>query len=84
MRLKTRIDESDVIKVVADSNPKRNGSKSRFRFACYRDGMSVAEYRQAVGRERGDYEAGKCTLDLRWDSERHYIRIERNGRPLNP
>ena len=55
-------------------NPKRD--KSRARFDCYRDGMTVAEYGNAVRTKLGAVEARKCGRDLRWDAERGFIRIE--------
>jgi hypothetical protein len=69
---------SDVIRLQISGNPK-NG-KSRLRFACYRDGMTVADYTNEVGQRCGAAEAPKCTPDLKWDSDRHFIRIERNGK----
>lgn len=72
---------SDVIRLLHVENPKRVGSKSRLRFACYHNGMTVAQYIDAVRSKLGSDEAKKCLLDLQWDSDpkRHFIRIERNG-----
>ena len=53
------------IKVLAEENPKREGSASFDRFALYRDGMSVAEYLDAGGRRP----------DLVWDCRYKFIAI---------
>ena len=49
--------DSDVIHLVRRSNPKTGMSAKRF--DCYRDGMTVAEYRAEVARRLGRSEAGK-------------------------
>lgn len=67
---------SDVIRILIHENPKRG--KSRDRFGCYRDRMTVAEYEEAVRRRLGHVEAKKCLRDLAWDINRHFIRIERS------
>ena len=75
---------SDVIRLLRNENPKKLGSKSRLRFACYRDGMTVAQYVDAVRVRLGSDQAKGCLLDLQWDSDpkRSFIRIERGGRPI--
>ena len=76
------IQVTDVIRLLEQVNPKRG--KSRFRFACYRDGMTIGEYEAAVWRQLGDIEAAKCKADIKWDSDqkRGLIRVERSGRPI--
>ena len=64
----------DIIRLLAPNNPKIG--LSRFRFECYRDGMTFAEYEQAVRSKLGDREAKKCRADIRWDLERNLIRLE--------
>jgi hypothetical protein len=64
------------IRKLVNENPKKLGSKSRLRFDCYRDGMTVADYESAVSRSLGETEARKCEADIKWDSERHFIRVE--------
>jgi hypothetical protein len=73
---------SDTIRLLATDNPKRG--KSRLRYDCYRDGMTVGEYKETVRKRLGDLEAKKCKGDLQWDSDpkRNFIRIERNGKPV--
>jgi hypothetical protein len=73
---------SDTIRLLVSDNPKRG--KSRLRFACYHNGMTVAQYIDAVRNRLGNNEAEKCLLDLQWDSDpkRNFIRIERNGTPV--
>jgi hypothetical protein len=75
---------SDAIRLPRDENPKRVGSKSRLRFACYHDGITVAQYIDTVRRRLGNGEAEKCLRDLQWDSDprRNLIRVERNGTPI--
>jgi uracil-DNA glycosylase len=72
---------SNVIRLLTRENPKRG--KSRLRFDCYRDGMTVAEYERAVRQRLGEIEARKCKGDLKWDTDptRRFIRIESNGKP---
>jgi hypothetical protein len=60
--------DAAVIKVLV-SNPKREGSKAHARFALYRTGMTVAEYRAAVG------DATNARADLAWDQKHGFIRI---------
>ncbi len=89
-RARSRMDDaidplpSDVIQLLSQENPKRAGSKSYLRFNCYRDGMTVAQYIDAVRIALGNVEAEKCLRDLQWDSDpkRNFIRIKRNGRPI--
>jgi hypothetical protein len=73
---------SDTIRLLVTDNPKRG--KSRLRYDCYRDGMTVGGYEETVRKRLGDLEAKKCTGDLQWDSDpkRNFIRIERNGKPV--
>lgn len=67
---------SDVIRLLIPGNPKQG--KSRRRFGCYRDGMTVTEYEAEVRKRLGAVEAGKCKIDLKWDSDpkRGFIRLE--------
>lgn len=55
-----------IIRVLAETNPKRRGTSAHDRFAKYRDGMTVAEFLR-VGGTRGD---------LTWDQERSFIRLD--------
>ncbi|MBY0612140.1 MAG: hypothetical protein K2P80_08140 [Beijerinckiaceae bacterium] len=68
----------DVIRVLIDHNPKIG--KSYFRFDCYRDGMTIADYRNAVRDRLGDVEAQKFKRDIRWDSDRNFIRAQSDRR----
>jgi hypothetical protein len=67
--------------LIIHENPKIG--KSRLRFDCYRDGITLADYEKAVRERLGADEARKCKPDLKWDSARHFIRIERNGKNLS-
>lgn len=55
-----------VIRVLVDKNPKKAGSRAHDKFALYRDGMTVSEYR----------EAGGTADEIKWDAERSFIRVE--------
>lgn len=68
--------DQDVIHLLVAANPKKPASASFQRFACYRDGMTIAEYKTKVERRLGAAEAAKCRADLLWDEQRHFIRIE--------
>lgn len=54
-----------VITVIVDKNPKRPGSVSEQRFACYKTGQTVEDYLRAGGRG----------LDVKWDVEHEFIRV---------
>lgn len=52
-----------VIHILAEKNPKREGSMAHARFALYRHGMTVEQY----------LEAGGQLGDLGWDEQRKHI-----------
>lgn len=54
------------IKLLADKNPKREGSKAHSRFALYKKEMTVGEF----------IKAGGTFGDLAWDASRGYIQVE--------
>ncbi len=49
----------------AANNPKRKGSKSAERFALYKTGMTVKKF----------LDAGGTGADLKWDTEKNFIKI---------
>lgn len=53
------------IRLLRKDNPKRPGTKSRDRFALYRDGMSVAEFLKAGGKR----------ADISWDTKHGFIEV---------
>ena len=59
--------DSRKITLLVAGNPKHGKAKARF--ALYRNGMTVAAYRAAVGERQG-------SADIRWDTRKNYIRIE--------
>lgn len=61
---KGRFEGEMTITVLADKNPKREGTKAHQRFALYRSGMKVSEF----------IAAGGGVNDLAWDSEHGFIR----------
>jgi hypothetical protein len=50
------------------SNPKRSYGAAYRRFEQYRDGMTVGEFRQAVGYQ-------KANADLWYDQDHGFIRV---------
>jgi hypothetical protein len=71
------VDRQTIIRVLTTGNPKRKlvrPKPPRERFECYRDGMTVAEYIDAVlwigHREQ------QALDDLGWDQNKGYIRLE--------
>jgi hypothetical protein len=67
-----RMDEDAIILVLADENPKIEGTQAHERFARYRTGMTV---RQAK-------EAGITPEDLRYDREHKYICAASGSDPI--
>ena len=57
---------SAVITVLVDKNPKRPGSVSETRFACYKTGETVEQYLRAGGRG----------LDVKWDVDHGFISVQ--------
>lgn len=62
------VDESAVITVLHDGNPKRAGSKAHAAFATYATGMTVGEYCDAMGKD--------ATPNLVYDTAHGFISIE--------
>ena len=60
-----RIDKNLTITVLAEANPKREGSASFDRFELYQDGMTIAEF----------VEAGGSIADVHNDVAKGYISI---------
>lgn len=54
----------------AENSPKRAGSKAHRVFACYKDGMTVADFKQAVG------DSGEALNNLRYDAGRGYVSVK--------
>ncbi len=55
-----------IIRVLAETNPKKPGSESHTRFQLYEDGITVAAY----------YERGGRPADISWDSDRGFVRVD--------
>ena len=62
----------DIITLVQSANPKKG--KSLHRYAEYRDGMTVAEYAEAL-KAKGLGGKTLANADLRWDVARNFISI---------
>jgi hypothetical protein len=63
-----------VITLLVDKNPKVAGSASAKRFACYRNGMTVAEYGKAI--LAGGWPKAKIASGLRWDLAHGFISVK--------
>lgn len=62
------VDESAVITLLTETNPKREGSKAHAAFSNYRTGMTVGEFADAVGKE--------ATGHLVYDAKHGFISID--------
>lgn len=62
---RSRVKDDAVIKILADKNPKREGTTSHDRFALYRDGMTVKEAK----------DAGVKAADISYDSAKGFISV---------
>ena len=67
-------DSNRVIRMLIDHNPKR--LKSAERFALYRDGMTVYEYRMACRTAQGGDAYQVAESDIDYDVRKGFIRIE--------
>jgi hypothetical protein len=81
MSHKVQPGKADVIRLLVAENPKRG--KSRARFECYADRLTIANYLSTVRDRLGEAEARKYKQDIQWDVSRDFIRIERSGKPLD-
>lgn len=62
------------IVVLVANNPKTPGKLCHRRFELYRPGMTVKEYYRAC--EQIGEEPHRYKLDIEWDLEHHFIRLE--------
>ena len=60
-----RLNQEAKVKILTEANPKREGSKSRERYALYKNGQTVGQF----------LEAGGTTADVRYDVEHDYIQL---------
>jgi prevent-host-death family protein len=68
------VDRRAVIRLVREINPKTVGSRSRKRYALYRDGMTVGDYLAAV---EGAGEQEQAALNaLAWDQNHGFVRVD--------
>lgn len=67
-------DSNRIIRLLIDHNPKK--LKSAVRFAQYRDGMTVYEYRMACRTAQGGDAYRIAESDIDFDVKHGYIRIE--------
>jgi len=61
------------IKIVAEKNPKREGSASHGRFAIYKNGMTVGQYLAAC--ESAKHSTRAARSDIAWDQEHGFIQL---------
>ena len=67
-------DSNRIIRLLINHNPKRGASRERF--ALYRDGMTVYEYKVACRNKFGGNQYAKCESDLQWDTDKGFLRVE--------
>lgn len=70
-------DSNRIIRLLIDYNPKKQ--KSAERFAQYRDGMTVYEYRMACRAIQGGDAYSVAEADIEYDIKKGFIRIEINS-----
>lgn len=75
VELPSHIGKSSVITVVAEGNPRREGTHGGKNFPNYKTGQTVGEYLAIEGAHTGH---------LRWDAERGFISIELIDDPPKP
>jgi len=61
------------IDICAEGNPKRKGTASYKRFALYRAGMTVGEYREAAEKAFPGKGRSRANADLFWDIKKGFI-----------
>ncbi len=76
-RPRTEYQDNYRIEVRVADNPKRKGSKAHARFALYRDGMTVAEFKAACVKHDGKSArpAHRYLADLHWDEKHQFITV---------
>ncbi len=76
----TNFNASDVITLIATSNPKLpqvagRTCKAAQRFMLYRNGMTVAQYKAAVMADAVNGGKGYAAADLAWDTKHGFIKV---------
>ena len=61
-----------IIRVLAKANPKREGSTAHLKYSLYKDGMTVAAFREAASKHPNL----KGRVGLKWDIDHGYIKVE--------
>jgi len=61
------------VKLLVPNNPKKPGSASAARFSLYKDGMSVAAYKEAV--KSAGQPIRLASADLLWDVKHKFIEL---------
>lgn len=72
--LAQQYDDTDVIRILSERNPKREGSAAWHMWTYYKEGMSVGEFRRLV--RCGRHRPKDANADLKWNVEHKFIRIE--------
>lgn len=62
------------ITVLADKNPKREGTRSADVFGCYRDGITVGKFVERVMALDGGTR-GEAVGNLNWDTKKEFISV---------
>lgn len=68
--------DTDRIELVVKSNPKKGISRDRY--ACYKDGMTIGEYKREVGRLMGIKQMKIAGNDITHDRKKGYITLQRD------
>jgi hypothetical protein len=76
MRGPRGVAETAKITLLAPQNPKREGSKAHAVFSCYKDGMTVGAFCDAVDAKDGGEHKGSATPNLVYDAAHGFIKIE--------
>lgn len=63
---------TDIIHVLATTNPKRAGSKSAATWPVYKQGQTVAQYAEAHAKAKAHYTPNAC---LTWDTKHGFIAV---------
>ena len=76
----TNFNASDIITLIATSNPKLpqvagRTCKAAQRFMLYKSGMSVAQYKAAVMADTVNGGKGYAAADLAWDTKHGFIKV---------
>lgn len=67
-----KFNDADIVHVLVTNNPKRPGSKSAATWPVYKQGQTVAAYKEAHAKAKAHYTPAAC---LTWDAKHGYIAV---------